>query len=433
LIRLLKIFVLSLICITSYPQEYWETIQTPVTVNLNSIFALDSSNIWIAADSGIILFTSDKGETWDVQSIGKDSRIFDVHFINENVGWAVGWETETPPFGTYIIKTTNSGTNWEYSLYREHNVFLHTIYFVDSLNGFSGGSNTQIIFTSDGGASWLPADIVDTVGAYFPVYKFKFLNPQYGYAVGGANEVFSVIWRTLDSGKTWLPFAIGIDPLYDITILDSLNIYAIVGDIDGLYQIGIIRSADAGETWSYKEVEKYGHVTGFSFRTPSDVWAALWYHENILVSKDSGNTWDYYPLPDNFSAAFDIEFTDSLTGFIIGESGKILKYHPDKPGDINDNNFLNPENFYLYQNFPNPFNAQTNLKYFLKNDAFVRLVLYNSLGEEVLNMYEGWKHNGNHSLSIDLNKMPAGVYFYQLIANNNSERFFKTKKMILLK
>lgn len=425
------VFLVLIPSFLSYPQEYWKVIQTPVDIRFNSIFALDTANIWIAGDNGTIIYTSDKGETWDIQTTGNNSRIYDVHFINENEGWAVEWKTDLPPYGTFILKTTDGGENWESSLFRNEDSFLYTIYFLDSLNGFAGG-DPDFVYSDDGGENWYSVEIYDSVGAYLPVYKFNFYSPQYGYAVGGAIDIIGVIWRTQDFGQTWRPFAIGPDPLYDIAIFDSLNIYALAGDLERLYEIGIIRSADAGETWSYDEIERYGNVTGFSFRTPAEAWASLWYDNNILVTKDSGSTWNYYVLQDSVPT-FDVIFVDSITGFMISDEGRVIVYVPDKPNNVyNIDDELTGE-FYLYQNYPNPFNAQTEIKYFLKNESYIRLSLFNLLGQEVLSLDEEWKNKGTHSIKVDLVNVPAGVYFYQLKINNDSESRSDTKKMVLLK
>lgn len=428
------IFLLTISELTIAQVSFWKKIQTPVSVNLNSIFALDSNNIWIAADSGKILFTSDKGDNWQVQTTGNFSKVYDIYFLNENSGWAIEWKSDNEPFGTYILKTSDGGNNWESTFYRHTDVFLHTIYFVDSLNGFSGGSNTGIVYTQNGGEEWYPATILDTagVGGYLPVYKFRFFTPQYGYAVGGNIDIMGVIWRTDDYGETWLPYGAGPDPIYDFVYFDSLNIYTLAGDFEKFYEIAIIRSSDGGITWSYEEIEIYSAVEGISFRTETEGWAATWYDSNLLRTTDSGNSWEYYPLADSIPT-FDIVFIDSLTGFMISDSGRVLRYVPDDPTNITEYSEIFIDDFNLYQNYPNPFNSQTEISFYIKNESFITIKLFNLLGEEIKIVTEGIKSPGMHSINLDMNSTPAGVYFYQLIADNNYEHNSQTKKMVLLK
>ncbi len=48
-------------------------------------------------------------------------------------------------YGTEILKTTNGGENWSVEQYREENVFLRGIYFLDTLKGFAGGVPGQFL------------------------------------------------------------------------------------------------------------------------------------------------------------------------------------------------------------------------------------------------------------------------------------------------
>ncbi|NUN08795.1 MAG: fibronectin type III domain-containing protein [Ignavibacteriaceae bacterium] len=91
--------------------------------------------------------------------------------------------------------------------------------------------------------------------------------------------------------------------------------------------------------------------------------------------------------------------------------------------------------YQLMQNFPNPFNYSTSIKYELKEDASVSLMIYNSLGEIIYNSGEAAKHRGRHELEVKMDEYPSGVYFYQIKANaiGNKDFFVSTKKMLLVK
>lgn len=96
-------------------------------------------------------------------------------------------------------------------------------------------------------------------------------------------------------------------------------------------------------------------------------------------------------------------------------------------------------NFQLEQNFPNPFNGQTKIRYSIKSnsdrDLFrIKLKIINLLGEEILNLYDGYRLPGIYEEVFDTSKISSfnfisGVYFYQLIVNET----LITKKMIYLK
>ena len=88
-----------------------------------------------------------------------------------------------------------------------------------------------------------------------------------------------------------------------------------------------------------------------------------------------------------------------------------------------------PEAFQLSQNFPNPFNPTTTIRYALPKAGNVLLTIYNLRGEEVLKLINGEQPAGYHEISWDGSRLSSGIYFYSLRAGD----FVQTKKMVLLK
>jgi len=88
-----------------------------------------------------------------------------------------------------------------------------------------------------------------------------------------------------------------------------------------------------------------------------------------------------------------------------------------------------PDNFTLYQNYPNPFNPTTTIYYALPEDANIKLVVYNTLGKEVITLRDGYETAGFKSVTFDATTLPSGIYYYRLITG----RFSTTKAMMLVK
>lgn len=88
-----------------------------------------------------------------------------------------------------------------------------------------------------------------------------------------------------------------------------------------------------------------------------------------------------------------------------------------------------PEAFYLYQNFPNPFNPETRISYKVSEPSFVTIKVFNIIGQEVKSLVNEFKQSGQYNVQFDGTGLTSGVYFYKLEAN----RFTDIKKMILLK
>lgn len=88
-----------------------------------------------------------------------------------------------------------------------------------------------------------------------------------------------------------------------------------------------------------------------------------------------------------------------------------------------------PVKYELQQNFPNPFNPVTNIKFSIKNESYTTLKVYNSIGKVVTELVNKKLTQGEYSISFDGSKLTSGIYFYELRAGDYSD----TKKMILIK
>ena len=96
-----------------------------------------------------------------------------------------------------------------------------------------------------------------------------------------------------------------------------------------------------------------------------------------------------------------------------------------------------PSTFTLHQNYPNPFNPSTTIDYALPRSAYVKLEVFNTLGERVSVLSNGLQDAGYHSAVFNAEGLPSGIYFYRLQARQTTGGqagdFVETKKLILLK
>lgn len=88
-----------------------------------------------------------------------------------------------------------------------------------------------------------------------------------------------------------------------------------------------------------------------------------------------------------------------------------------------------PFTFSLSQNFPNPFNPVTTIRFTIADFEFISLKVYDVLGNEITTLFNEEKPAGSYEVEFNNEGLPSGIYFYRLTAINYSE----TKKMILLK
>jgi enterochelin esterase family protein len=120
-----------------------------------------------------------------------------------------------------------------------------------------------------------------------------------------------------------------------------------------------------------------------------------------------------------------------------------LEYFFPKTVDVSDEKYI-PEEYFLSQNFPNPFNPATTIKYLIPEMSKVSLALFNLLGEEVTTLVNEEKSAGNYTVEFNATNLPSGVYFYRLQAlptgrqagspsAGSGHSFVETKKMVLMK
>ncbi|MCF8373216.1 MAG: T9SS type A sorting domain-containing protein [Bacteroidales bacterium] len=83
----------------------------------------------------------------------------------------------------------------------------------------------------------------------------------------------------------------------------------------------------------------------------------------------------------------------------------------------------------LYQNMPNPFNATTEIKFSIPEDAQVNISVYDVLGNRIAEIVSRGFEAGEHIVQFDASELPSGNYFYKMIAND----FVSTKPMHIVK
>lgn len=87
------------------------------------------------------------------------------------------------------------------------------------------------------------------------------------------------------------------------------------------------------------------------------------------------------------------------------------------------------KSYSLSQNFPNPFNPSTQIKYSIEKSGFVSLKVYDVLGREVAVLVNSEQGAGTYLVQFDASRLASGIYFYKL----ESGSFIETNKMVLMK
>ena len=134
------------------------------------------------------------------------------------------------------------------------------------------------------------------------------------------------------------------------------------------------------------------------------------------------NATDIYLVGDD-----DFVIAGTVSGIVEPANILTLRYGANITSIISTQNTI--ELYFLNQNFPNPFNPVTVIKYQLPENLKVQIRVYDVLGNEVAELVNEEKSAGTYEVRFDAGNLASGVYLYKLQAGS----FVETKKMILIK
>jgi hypothetical protein len=180
------------------------------------------------------------------------------------------------------------------------------------------------------------------------------------------------------------------------------------------YDIYVNRSTDAGKTWQ-----------GELNVTNTDDFDELNAHADPDAKDD--RVYIVYQVPDYSTHTVDNDESDA-----VPEDYKNLVYFMDvtytPPTAVQDIASV-PANFRLEQNYPNPFNPVSTIPYQIRTAGDYRLEVYNTLGQKVKTLFDGYRESGAYEARFDAATLPSGIYFYSLAGNGQTTTF----KSVVLK
>jgi hypothetical protein len=144
-----------------------------------------------------------------------------------------------------------------------------------------------------------------------------------------------------------------------------------------------------------------------------------------------------YSNQDQYAKNFGLYYTGGASGsyfsdvWLIGCIINGISYG-NTIGLTEINNFSNNiiTKYQLYQNYPDPFNPFTKIKYDLPKDSKVTIVIYDLLGKQINKLVNNeFQKAGTYSITFNGSSLASGVYFYRLV----SDKYVEVKKMVLIK
>ncbi len=413
----------------------WQTQTTGISgVSWNSVDYINSTTATAVGSPGKIIRTTDAGLNWVAQTGGRNLDFRGVEFIDVNYGIAIA--SEGP-----VLRTTNGGTDWVQ---------------VDSLNGYPSAIsyinfNNAFIISQFGGISWIYRStnggltwILQTTdnASYLSV---SFTDENNGLITG----IEGLILRTSNGGvisetntaynRNGLNLPIGdfqnTDDSINVNITDNLSAYAVTRVYLTIDTVLHTNDADLEFFLGHNGItDTLIYQNGGS----GDNFLGTFLNDETnfpLVSGEApfrGSYEPYRPLskfngqdPDGYWNLRIYDRAAGSTGTL--EAWSLTLLYQSLTGVPEDHKI--PTTYLLSQNFPNPFNPSTMIRYHLPERLLVTIKIFNILGQEVVTLINEEKPAGSYEVNFNASKLSSGVYFYRLQAGN----FISTKKMILLK
>jgi len=455
-----------------------------------ALSGLSSTELWTTSMRDTLLHTTNGGVFWDIITINGftdfDSTwsISTIYFFDTNIGWiqAKGWISGSL-YNTRLLKTTDGGVTWE--MHTEP--WLSTdayIQFFDSLYGYRTGSSIPFFRTTDGGETW---DLVSWYG-YMYTLSMQFMTkdigwmsidgPVLGTAViktkNGGEDWFgnitfecsdlstylsfvdtltgwvvqwtcispgTEIWHTSDGGTSWDLQFIYLPPFYfgprQIFFVDSLH-----GWVVGEHGV-ILHTSNGGVV----PVE----LISFTAEVLDDKIQLYWTtatetnNQGFEIQRQVGSrqpavgNWDVIGFFPGFGTTTEPKSYSFVDKDIYSGSYKYRLKQIDFDGTFSHSEVIEvivdftPKELTLEQNFPNPFNSSTIIKYSLPEASDIRISVYDILGTEVEVLVNERKEAGNYKINFEAVDLPSGVYLYRIETKNITSSQFVTRKMVIIK
>jgi hypothetical protein len=246
-------------------------------------------------------------------------------------------------------------------------------------------------------ADWADSDIpfINSTAGYGPWYYFY---PQITLSAEDDSEVM------------WYASAEGSEFAYN----SDSSLY-LPGDID----IYMAKSTNLGKDWS--ELENVTNTPGGIFPDKS---LEVGVHLANVANDDEVAV--FFQMPDFYNESLPpaLGYEDYQNRVYVGLYGNDYEF-VGNDGEMG----VTPEAFTLSQNFPNPFNPITHIKYDVNMAGLVTMDLFDIRGSKVKSLINESKTVGSHEFAFDGSSISSGVYFYSMTVNGVTQ----TRKLVLMK
>lgn len=308
-------------------------ITSTIPYSISDIQFISSTKGWIVGNSGMIMKSTDAGNSWTAVNSGVTNNLQKIHFVNDQVGYA-GFTGKSS-----ILRTSNGGTSWQVvnlpvSPSTDTARTPYAIYFLSPSTGFVGcgkSAASDIFMTTDSGKTWTSKLNLVSQSAYFTDIAFS--GPNRGVAV--ANN-YAQLYYTSNGGSTWTksaPLSVGTvtytsSVINAVSMTDSLHVNICGwGSWFSLQPMMLFSSVDGGASYTFKTLNgasnAYGSGYDQYFKDKMNGLAVGGYRGCLIVkTTDGGSTWTQLPVLSGhqlraITGSGDTVWATSLNGLIV--------------------------------------------------------------------------------------------------------------------
>lgn len=406
---LLAAIIVFLFCSILGTKVSAQWINTGVNYSTIRAITVNNGSIYVGTDNGIYIST-DNGLVWNSLNNGPVTNTTQVMAIAFK-----GTDILIATWGPGVFRSTDNGLQWTNVTNNMLQGGLYSIVVCSDGSILTGTVGNGIFRSEDNGSSWT------SVANFSPTWSMT-INNTIIYA-GTTN--FG-IQRSTTNGLTWETFSDGLPAGAIIRAVSTISDKVFAGTtIYGAYYLSDSTWLQISNGLPDDGLGQYQAVLAF---TGNDNLVFAGTTGGVYMSGNNGTLWQGINDGLTETNIRALAITDSL--LFTGTSSGGIWYRPlsQLTTSVETSSENNPKDFILYQNYPNPFNPSTKISFSIPEEEFVSLKIYNSLGEQVVELLNETKAAGNYSVSFDAGRFTSGVYVYRISAG----RFSESKKMVYL-
>lgn len=418
---LFTLILLPILCVSQTWQSVPGLFDNVTGVRFDDVYFIDDNLGWALNGYYAGAYkTTDGGLSWELKfhenEIPGDYYFRNIEFLDANIGF-IG------ALGADFFKTVDGGETW--SIVSNIPTATQAICGIHALTGtttvYACGAYftpAYIIKSIDSGANWQYIDMSSYATALVEV---KFVNENLGYAAGSdANG--AIVLKTTNGGTTWTS-------IFNSTIAGEYiwKLQFIENDTDvifgSLYSTGInegklIKSFDAGVTWTSLTAPETG-VQALGFVSQTKGWMGG-HNTGFFETVDGGQNWTDLNLGGNLNRIF------VLPNNLAYASGSTIYKYTTEVLETNDiREFRKPLNIKIVSN---PVNKELELSINFKSTDHLLIELYDIKGRKIKQLTRDIINvKGDYNYTFNVSDLSSGTYILDFHSDSgrSSEKFIK--------